>query len=181
MSVDAMIPSSPAKSQLDEQQQRIPHLLQCKPLYEQEINLLAEVDIQEVSWHQHKHILAFISGPNQVTVQDFDDSDGKDPCIIISDSQRGIKVLEWRPNGGKTLSVACKGGICIWSASYPGNAASVRSGVASFVGTFSKGSGVRWTLVDFLRTPNEEQISSISWSPDGRYPVFTSIYMLNSL
>ncbi|KAF5176777.1 hypothetical protein FRX31_033635 [Thalictrum thalictroides] len=72
MSVDAMIPSSPAKSQLDEQQKRIPHLLQCKPLYEQEINLLAEVDIQEVSWHQHKHILAFISGPNQVTVHEFE-------------------------------------------------------------------------------------------------------------
>ncbi|PIA41922.1 hypothetical protein AQUCO_02100037v1 [Aquilegia coerulea] len=172
MSVDAMISSSPSKSQFDDhhqQQQRIPHLLQCKPLYEQEVNSLPEVDFQQVSLHQHKHILAFISGPHQVTVRDFEDSDGKDPCIIISDSQRCIKALEWRPNGGKTLSVACKGGICIWSASYPGNAASVRSGVASFVGTFSKGSGVRWTLADFLQSPNDEQISSISWSPDGRY------------
>ncbi|XP_010252360.1 PREDICTED: aladin isoform X2 [Nelumbo nucifera] len=132
-------------------------------------NLLSEVDLQGVSWHQHKHILAFISGPNQVTIRDYEDSEGKDPCILTSDSQRDVKILQWRPNGGKTLSVACKGGICIWSSSYPGNAASVRSGIASFAGTLPRGSGVRWTLVDVLRSPKDEQITALSWSPDGRY------------
>ncbi|KAJ8646450.1 hypothetical protein MRB53_008198 [Persea americana] len=129
-----------------------------------------EVDLQGVSWHQHKHILAFISGPNQVTIRDYDDSDGKDPCILTSETQRDIKMLDWRPNGGKTLSVACKGGVCIWSASYPGNAASVRSGVSHFLGTLSRGSGVRWTLVDFLRSHDGEQVTALSWSPNGRYP-----------
>ncbi|KAK9290378.1 hypothetical protein L1049_008547 [Liquidambar formosana] len=38
------------------------------------VNLLPEVDLQGVSWHQHKHILAFISGPNQVVVRDYEDS-----------------------------------------------------------------------------------------------------------
>ena len=60
-------------------------------------------------------------------------------------------------------------GICIWAASFPGNAASVRPGAVSFLGSFSRGSGVRYTLVDFLRT-RDEQISALSWSPDGRYP-----------
>ncbi|CAI9274337.1 unnamed protein product [Lactuca saligna] len=32
------------------------------------------------------------------------------------------------------------------------------------------GSGVRWTLVDFLRGHGDEQISALSWSPGGRYP-----------
>ncbi|MBA0833312.1 hypothetical protein Goarm_017633 [Gossypium armourianum] len=127
------------------------------------IDLLPEVALQGVSWHQHKHILAFISGSNQVTVRDYEDSAGKEPCILTSESQRDVKVLEWRPNGGK-------GGICIWAASYPGNAASVRSGSASFLGALSRGSGTRWTLVDFFRSSHGEQISALSWSPDGRYP-----------
>ncbi|WCJ28691.1 Transducin/WD40 repeat-like superfamily protein [Euphorbia peplus] len=134
------------------------------------VNLLPEVDFKGVSWHRHKHIIAFISGPNQVTIRDYEDSEAKDACILTCESQRDVKVLEFRPNGGKSLSVACKGGICIWAASYPGNAASVRSGAALSLGTLSRGSGTRWTLVDFLRSDNEEQISALSWSPDGRYP-----------
>ncbi|CAK9144238.1 unnamed protein product [Ilex paraguariensis] len=132
------------------------------------VKLLPKVDLHSLSWHQHKNILAFISGPHHVTIRDYEDSDGKDPCVLINDSQRDVKLLEWRPNGGKTLSVACKGGICIWAASYPGNAASVRSGVT--LGTLSRGSGTRWVLVDFLRCPDDKQISALSWSPDGRYP-----------
>ncbi|XP_008792413.2 aladin [Phoenix dactylifera] len=134
-----------------------------------DLNMLTEVDIQGVSWHPHKHCLAFISAPNQVTVRDYEDSDGKDACILTSESQREIKTLGWRPNSGKMLSVACKGGICIWSASYPGNAAPVRSGNTSSLGTISRGAGVRWILVDFLRSPNGEQISALCWDPNGRY------------
>ncbi|XVF56346.1 hypothetical protein PTKIN_Ptkin06aG0112300 [Pterospermum kingtungense] len=134
-----------------------------------DIDLLPEVALQGLTWHRHKHILAFISSSNQVTVRDYEDS-GKEPYVLTSESQKDVKVLEWRPNGGKLLSVACKGGICIWAASYPGNAASVRSGSASFLGALSRGSGTRWTLVDYLRSPHDEQISALSWSPDGRYP-----------
>ncbi|XP_057467584.1 aladin isoform X1 [Actinidia eriantha] len=132
-----------------------------------DVKLLPEVDLHGVSWHHHKHILAFISGPNHVTIRDYEDSEGKEPFILTNESQRDVKLLEWRPNGGRTLSVACKGGICIWTASYPGNTAYVRSGVAS--GTISSGSGTRWTLIDFLRSHDDEQISALSWSPDGRY------------
>ncbi|XP_057971493.1 aladin [Malania oleifera] len=133
------------------------------------VQFLPEVDLQGVSWHQHKHILAFISGPNQVIIYDYEDSEGKDPCILMNESQQDVKLLEWRPNGGKTLSVACKGGICIWVASYPGNAACVRSGVAPLSGTVSRGSGIRWILTDFLRSHNNEQISAMAWCPNGRY------------
>ncbi|WOH06303.1 hypothetical protein DCAR_0625728 [Daucus carota subsp. sativus] len=124
------------------------------------VKLLPEVDFHGISWHQHKRIIAFTSGPNQVTVCDYDDS-GKETCILISESQRSVKALEWRPNGGRTLSVACKGGICIWSASFPGNAAPVRSGVTA--GTISGSSGIRWTLVDILRGHADEQVTALSW------------------
>ncbi|KAL7161497.1 hypothetical protein ACSBR2_042040 [Camellia fascicularis] len=133
-----------------------------------DVKLLPEVDLHGVSWHRHKHILAFISGPNHVTIRDYEDSaERKEPCNLTHESQRDVKLLEWRPNSGMTLSVACKGRICIWTASYPGNAASVRSGVTS--GTVVRGTGTRWTLVDFLRSHDDEQISALSWSPDGRY------------
>lgn len=58
----------------------------------------------------------------------------------------------------------------MWSASYPGNAASVRTGIASSLGTVARGSGVRWILVDILRSPHDELVSALSWNPDGRYP-----------
>ncbi|KAJ0246792.1 Aladin [Hirschfeldia incana] len=134
-----------------------------------DVSLLSEIDLQGVSWHQGKHIIAFISGANQVSIRDYEDKDEKEPCLLTSDSQRSVKALEWRPNGGKSISVACRGGICIWTASYPGNMALVRSGASSLRGSLSRGSGARWILVDFLRCQNDEQISALSWSPCGRY------------
>nr|GEV44487.1 hypothetical protein [Tanacetum cinerariifolium] len=125
------------------------------------VKSLSHVDLRGLSWHPKKDILAFVSSRNQVTIRDYGDSDGKDPYILMTNLQKDIKLLEWRPNAGKTLSVACKGGICIWVASYPGNSASVRSGVNS--GSISRGSGVKWTLVDFLRRHGEEQITSASY------------------
>ncbi|KAG5043185.1 hypothetical protein JHK87_007100 [Glycine soja] len=137
--------------------------------YPDDVHLLPEVDLQGVSWHPNKHIIAFISAPTQVLVRDYQESEGKDPSILTNESQRDARVLEWRPNGGKMLAVGCKGGICMWAASYPGNAASVRSGAASFLGGLSRSSGNRYILVDFLRSPYDEHVSALTWSPDGRY------------
>ncbi|KAL3534057.1 hypothetical protein ACH5RR_007578 [Cinchona calisaya] len=140
------------------------------------VKLLQDVDLYGLSWHQHKNILAFVSGPHHVTIRDYEDSDGKDPCVLINECQKDVRSLEWRPNGGRTLSVACKGGICIWAASYPGNPALVRSGATS--STLSRGSGTRWTLVDFLRSDDGMGrpirrglggISLLKWSPTGDY------------
>ncbi|KAK6151372.1 hypothetical protein DH2020_014007 [Rehmannia glutinosa] len=140
-----------------------------RPLFQPaDVKLLQDIDLHSLSWHHHKQILAFISGPHHVTICDYNDSDGKALCVLSNESQKDVKILEWRPNGGKTLSVACKGGICIWAASYPGNVPSVRSGLTS--NTLSRGSTSRWVLVDFLQSFDSEQISALSWSPDGRYP-----------
>ncbi|KAM1333295.1 hypothetical protein ACFX15_008873 [Malus domestica] len=164
---EQVVTTSPTKGYL----KNLQGIINLTPLFRpNHVNLLPEVDLQGVSWHQHKHVVALISGPNQVIIRDFEDLEGKEPCILANESQREVKVLEWRPNGGRQLAVACKGGICIWAASFPGSAASIRSGSSSFLGTLSRGSGIRYTLVDFLRTHNEEQISALSWSPDGRYP-----------
>jgi hypothetical protein len=43
-------------------------------------NLLQEFDTQKVSWNPHKHCLAFVSGTNQVTVHDFEDSG--ETCLL---------------------------------------------------------------------------------------------------
>ncbi|KAL3629835.1 hypothetical protein CASFOL_027057 [Castilleja foliolosa] len=140
-----------------------------KPLFQPaDVKLLQGIDFHSLSWHHHKHVIAFISGAHHVTICDYEDNGGKTPCVLSHESQKDVKVLEWRPNGGKTLSVACMGGICIWAASNLGNVPSVRSGVHS--NTLSRGSATRWILVDFLQSTDSEQISALSWSPDGRYP-----------
>nr|ABG22347.1 expressed protein [Oryza sativa Japonica Group] len=126
-------------------------------------NLLQEIDTQKVSWNPHKHCLAFVSGKNQVTVHDFEEPDNKESYILTSDHQKDVKAVEWRPNSGKMIAVGCKGGICLWSASYPGNVASVKSGVtSSSFGAFPRGLGM----------PIRRGLSSISlvqWSPSGDY------------
>ncbi|KAG6555658.1 hypothetical protein Mapa_002894 [Marchantia paleacea] len=127
---------------------------------------------QAVSWHKQKHWLAFISSADQVLVYDFEDPESRDPAVLASDSQRGVEAVEWRPNSGATLSVACRGGICIWSASFPGNIAPVRAGIVSIMGTPHRGSGARWALVDFLKIKDNKPVTAISWCPSGRYPEF---------
>lgn len=51
------------------------------------------MNLQGVSWHQHKHILAFISGPNQVTIRDYDDA-GKS-FIMLSVLLTQLSVFEY--------------------------------------------------------------------------------------
>ena len=34
---------------------------------------MSEIDLQGLSWHQGKHIIAFISGANQVSIRDYED------------------------------------------------------------------------------------------------------------
>ncbi|GJN07085.1 hypothetical protein PR202_ga24878 [Eleusine coracana subsp. coracana] len=134
-------------------------------------SLLQEFDTQKVSWNPHKHCLAFVSGKNQVTVHDFEDSDSKEPCILTSDLQTDVRAVEWRPNSGKMIAVGCRGGICLWSASYPGNVPFMKSGVtSSSLSSFPRGSGYQWILVDVLRGSSTELVSALCWKPDGRYP-----------
>ncbi|CAH1445818.1 unnamed protein product [Lactuca virosa] len=143
-----------------------------------DVKLLAHVDLKCVSWHQKKDILAFISARNQVTIRDYGDSgEGKDPCILMNDLQREAKLLEWRPNAGKTLSVGCKGGICIWSASYPGNTACVRPGVNSgsrsrASASYESSSFTIWDFAQGVGTPIRRglgRISLLKWSPTRDY------------
>ncbi|KAK4432025.1 Aladin [Sesamum alatum] len=132
-----------------------------KPLFQPaDIKLLQDVDLHSVSWHHHKNILAFISGPHHVTICDYDDSDGKSPSVLSNESQKDVKILEWRPNGGKTLSIACNGGICIWAASYPASA------------SFESSSFTIWDVSQGLGTPIRRGLGGISllkWSPSGDY------------
>ncbi|RLM99350.1 hypothetical protein C2845_PM06G14980 [Panicum miliaceum] len=130
-------------------------------------NLLQEFDIQKISWNPHKHCIAFVSGKNQVIVHDFEDSDAKEPFILTSDQQTNVKAVEWRPNSGKMIAVACKGGICLWSASYPGDVPFMKAGVTPYsFSAFPRGSGGRWILVDVLRDSSAEQ--GANWDPEGR-------------
>ncbi|CAM6115875.1 unnamed protein product [Calypogeia fissa] len=136
---------------------------------------------QAINWHKHKQWLAFISSGDQVLVYDFEDSDARDPAVLNCDSQQFVEAIEWRPNSGATLAVACRGGVCLWSASFPGNVAPVRPGVVSIMGTPMRGTGARWSLVDYLKSTDNKPVTSMSWSPNGRYPVQRGFCELGSL
>ncbi|PWA53759.1 WD40 repeat-containing protein [Artemisia annua] len=145
-----------------------------------DVKLLSDVDLKGLSWHPKKDIMAFVSARNQVTIRDYGDSgDGKDPNILMTDLQKEIKLLEWRPNAGKTLSVACKGGICMWAASYPGNTACDPTAFTPIVIISTVGAVVVQCVIDMILqpllgvgTPIRRGLGSISllkWSPTGDY------------
>lgn len=47
----------------------------------------------------------------------------------------------------------------------------MKSGVtSSSFGAFPRGSSGQWILVDILRGSSTEQLTALSWKPDGRYP-----------
>ncbi|KAM7256050.1 hypothetical protein ACFE04_016218 [Oxalis oulophora] len=70
--------------------------------------LPSAINYQRVTWHTHKRILAFISRPDQITICDFDDlSQMENPCTLSSEKQRDASIIQWRPNAGKVLCVAC--------------------------------------------------------------------------
>ncbi|XP_071725093.1 aladin-like [Rutidosis leptorrhynchoides] len=62
-----------------------------------------ETKLLRMSWHKRKHILAFLSGSNQVTICDYEDQYS---CILTNEKQINVSLIEWRPNAGKTLSGA---------------------------------------------------------------------------
>ncbi|PON80671.1 WD repeat containing protein [Parasponia andersonii] len=157
-----------------------------------DVNLLPEVNLQGVSWHQHKHIIAFISGSNQVLVRDYEDSEGKEPCILSNDSQRDVKLLEWRPNGGRTLSVACKQGWdlylgcllpwkrgmceirCCFLLGNPLQRFRKKIYTATYLasGSFESASFTIWDVAQGVGTPIRRGLGGISmlkWSPTGDY------------
>ncbi|KAI5084745.1 hypothetical protein GOP47_0000914 [Adiantum capillus-veneris] len=136
-------------------------------------DVLKKVELsQGVCWHKHRQCLAFVSGGHQVCVFDFEESELRDPIILSSECQKEVSAIAWRPNAGMTFCVACRGGVCIWMASYPGTIAPVRSGIASFLGAPSGSTGARWVLVDYLQSPSNHLITALAWNPSGRYPFF---------
>eukprot|EP00250_Pteridium_aquilinum_P020709 c24912_g3_i1 orf=42-1442(+) len=141
------------------------------------LDLLKKVELfQGVSWHKQRQCLAFISGGHQVCVFDFEETELRDPVTLSSECQRGVSAVAWRPNAGMTLSVACRGGVCIWMASYPGTIAPVRSGITSFLGAPSGSTGARWVLVDYIQNPSEHPVTSLTWNPSGRLLASASFY-----
>lgn len=48
------------------------------------VNSLSMIEGCGICWHPHKHILAFISGNNQVTIHDYDDP-GKHEIAFLTD------------------------------------------------------------------------------------------------
>ncbi|CAI0439931.1 unnamed protein product [Linum tenue] len=75
------------------------------------VNLLPEVGLHGVSWHQHKHIIAFVSGQNQVTVCDYEDKGSGTP---IRRGLGGISMLKWSPSGDSFFSAKFDGTFYLW-------------------------------------------------------------------
>ncbi|KAI9364370.1 WD40-repeat-containing domain protein [Zopfochytrium polystomum] len=106
----------------------------------------------------------------------------------MNEFQRDIVCLEWRPLSGTNLAVGCRNGVCLWKVLTPASdrgwssptssgqippfrqAGLTGSSTAhvrpSFYQSLAKSTSA---IMAFLAHPAMENISCISWSPDGSF------------
>ncbi|GAU21790.1 hypothetical protein TSUD_329140, partial [Trifolium subterraneum] len=96
--------------------------------YPNDVHLLPEVNLQGVSWHLNKHIIAFISGPNQVLVHDYEDpasASYESSSFTVWDVAQGvatpirrglggISMLKWSPTGDYFFASKFDGTFYLW-------------------------------------------------------------------
>eukprot|EP00897_Mesotaenium_endlicherianum_P006853 jgi/Mesen1/6196/ME000032S05483 len=65
-----------------------------------------------MSWHPHRQRLAVAGDLDRVLLFDFDsefsESAGAAPAVLLHEFQRQVAALEWRPNAGASVAVACR-------------------------------------------------------------------------
>ncbi|KAH9675145.1 Aladin [Citrus sinensis] len=129
-----------------------------------------EVDLQGVSWHQHKHIVAFISGSTQVIVRDYEDSGNS--ASVRSGAASFLGALSRGPGTRWTLVDFLRrlgtpirrgfGGITILKWSPTGD----YFFAAKFDGTFYLWETNTWTSEPWSSTSGF--VTGATWDPEGR-------------
>lgn len=88
------------------------------------------------------------------------------PIVLRHEFQVNINKIEWRPQSGNTIAVACQYGICVWSiiheTRFNGNVTGMNGGQQEDVDHYSP-----W--MNYLKYKGHSPVTTITWSPDGRY------------
>ncbi|XP_033220695.1 aladin-like [Belonocnema kinseyi] len=109
--------------------------------------------IRCISWHPHWTRLAIATRDDRIRVFSKDISG---VAILKHNAQKSVCCINWRPNSGRELAVACQSGILIWT---------VELGAAS--------NSLSHALL--LKYKNHAPVTSVTWNPEGDLLVSSSL------
>jgi WD40 repeat protein len=118
----------------------------------------SSVPIKCISWHPFTSCFALAHSQDIVFIYNLSISSWMNhPLLHVK--QTDIYCLAWRPNGATVLAVGSKNGICLWKISmdYP------------TLSSESKEEAHANCWMTLLEYPNHTNVSSLQWSPCGRY------------
>jgi aladin len=75
--------------------------------------------------------------------------------------QKEIRCMEWQPNSGTSLAVACQSGVALWTIDMQSTSIELPSWTAA------SSRDAAW--VNILALPTHSSIDALSWSSCGRY------------
>uniref|UniRef100_A0A7S4L219 Uncharacterized protein n=1 Tax=Guillardia theta TaxID=55529 RepID=A0A7S4L219_GUITH len=124
--------------------------------------------IDALSWHPYLNRFAVALKDGHANYIAFYDMDTESwlPTVLRHQFLRGVTCLKFQPFAGCTLAVGCREGICMWKLEPtvdPVNALPQ----ASSVNVAERSADSAW--MSFLRLSGFRLVTSISWSPCGRY------------
>ncbi|KAJ1569482.1 hypothetical protein HK096_002969, partial [Nowakowskiella sp. JEL0078] len=121
--------------------------------YKSHLEITSTSPIRALAWHHYKQIFAIAHRLNTVHIFDLTTA-AWFPKPLIHKFQQDITCIEFHPQSGSTIAVGCRQGVCIWKVGLE------NSEIKAFANS-------AW--MTFLTQPSFENVSCISWSPDGKY------------
>ncbi|KAJ3179266.1 hypothetical protein HDU85_004958 [Gaertneriomyces sp. JEL0708] len=128
-----------------------------------------EAAIKAIAWQQQRSVIAMVH--RQDTIHLYDIASEKwfpdPPSGLQFEFQKNVSCIEWNPVISTQFAVGSKYGVCLWRLAFDedSRATGDRGARPAFLEEGKTCQG--W--VTLLKFPGFENVSSISWSPDGQY------------
>ena len=125
--------------------------------------------VRAFSWHNYNQIFAIALQNDTIYIYDLSVENWL-PISLKHEFQHHISSLEWSPQSGTILAAACRYGICLWKIFY-----GTTTDKTNAYMTYLHYPGTAYLFLTALTLPGHSPVTTISWSPNGRFLASGSI------
>jgi len=128
--------------------------------------------IKAFAWHRYQQVFAIAHRQDVVYLYDLYSETWfpQSPRGLFHEEQKDITCIEWRPMSSICLAVGTSTGVCLWKVPFENTNESTNFdtlGQNPFSSIKSDVLKVGSAMLQVLKYPGFNHISSLSWSPDG--------------
>ncbi|TPX54751.1 hypothetical protein PhCBS80983_g05781 [Powellomyces hirtus] len=132
-------------------------------------DLLESSPLRGLAWHSSRQVIALAHRQDSIHIYDLISEKWlpPPPSGLRHEYQKSVTAVEWNPQVSTLLAASSKFGVCLWRLIFDPTPEKNydQHGVPDFVDDALGCYG--W--MNLLRFPQCEEITTISWSPDGRF------------